>query len=178
MTGVSGHLFITRGDLTKLACDGWLMPTGYELMVEDYWLKPEPDGFRSAIEKMNKSLGEDWRKGEKRVLPVPFWHNNRSRPWLVNIIYKRMDRLIESVEEFVETVLQSASTPVNGRERHLLALPVISTGFGGGVGDGLPIARCGVLPVRRFPTPARGPSRDPPPHRRPPLQSSETASPP
>lgn len=108
------------------------MPTGYQLTVEDYWLKPEPDGFRSAIKKLNESLGEDWRKGDKRVLPVPFWHDDRSRPWLVNIIYKRMDRLIEAVDEFVDTVLLSASKPVNGRERHLLALPVISTGFGGG----------------------------------------------
>lgn len=129
---MSGHLFIFRGDLTKLACDGWLMPTGYELSVENYWLNPEPEGFGQALSELYKQQGEEWRLGKKRVLPVPLWPDDRSRPWLVNIIYRRMDRMIEAVEQFVETVLAQAAEPVNDRERHLLALPVISTGFGGG----------------------------------------------
>lgn len=129
---MSGHLFIVRGDLTKLACDAWLIPTGFELTVEDYWLNPEPDGFREAVKQLSEHRSQEWISGDKRVLPVPLWHSDRSRPWLVNIIYRKMDRLIEAVEEFVDVVLAQASKPLNDRERHLLALPVISTGFGGG----------------------------------------------
>jgi SIR2-like protein len=108
------------------------MPTGYELTVEDYWLQPEPEGFLKAIHEIALDRSEEWKSGENRVTPVPLWHADRSRPWLVNIIYRQMDRLIEAVEEFVDVVLDGATVPVNKRERHLLALPVISTGFGGG----------------------------------------------
>lgn len=129
---MSGHLFIIRGDLTRIACDAWLMPTGYELTVEDYWLTFEPDGFRDALGKLRGNLPSEWATGEERVSPVPFWPPERSRPWLVNIIYQEKERLIEAVRAFVERVLAEGKPPRNHRERHLLALPVISTGFGGG----------------------------------------------
>ncbi|HIB65858.1 MAG TPA: hypothetical protein EYO33_12300 [Phycisphaerales bacterium] len=129
---MSGHLFIYRGDLTKLACDGWLMPTDYLLRVEDYWLKPEPPGFQEALQSLRESRCKGWKKGDERVLPVPFWPDDRSRPWLVNIIYRKKERLIEAVEAFVDKALLHAPKPINERERHLFAIPVISTGFGGG----------------------------------------------
>lgn len=129
---MSGHLFIYRGDLTKLACDAWVMPTGFRIRVEDYWLNPEPPGFRDALATLRDNRTASWKSGDERVMPVPFWPKDRSRPWLVNIIYRKKERLIEAVEEFVDRVLLDAPTPVNDRERHLLALPVITTGFGGG----------------------------------------------
>jgi len=129
---LGGHLFIVRGDLTKLACDAWLMPTGYELLVEDYWLKPEPAGFQEALSEMREHRSEAWLAGDERVMPVPLWHDDRSQPWLVNIIYSEKERLVEAVDAFVERVLALGQAPANNRERHLLALPVISTGFGGG----------------------------------------------
>lgn len=129
---MSGHLFIMRGDLTRIACDAWLMPTGYEMFVESYWLQPEPDGFREAVFEMRDERSEAWIKGEERVMPVPFWPDDRSRPWLTNIIFRKKERLFEAVEAFVDAVLATKSKPRNKRERHLLALPVISTGFGGG----------------------------------------------
>lgn len=129
---MGGHLFIIRGDLTKIACDAWLMPTGHRLYVEDYWLKPHLPGFRTALEELRLKLGESWNCGDERVAPVPFWSKERSRPWLVNIIYREMERLVEAVEQFVDRVVTEQPVPANEREKHLLALPVISTGFGGG----------------------------------------------
>lgn len=129
---MSGHLFIVRGDLTRLACDAWLIPTGYEMTVEDYWLNFEPEGFREALLALKSNLPAGWKRGKERVCPVPFWPAERSRPWLVNIIYRKKERLIEAVKAFVEKVLAEGEPPRNHRERHLLALPVISTGFGGG----------------------------------------------
>lgn len=129
---MAGHLFIVRGDLTRIACDAWLMPTGYKLYVEDYWLKPEPKGFQEALGAMRANRDKAWKTGEERVREVPFWPDDRSRPWLVNIIYRKKERLVEAVEAFVERVLARGEKPRNERERHLFALPVISTGFGGG----------------------------------------------
>jgi hypothetical protein len=108
------------------------MPTGYKLLVEDYWLKPEPAGFREALSDLRQVRTEAWKRGEERVMPVPFWPADRSRPWLVNIIYRKKERLVEAVEQLVERVLLQGQLPRNQRERHLVALPVISTGFGGG----------------------------------------------
>jgi hypothetical protein len=127
-----GHLFVIRGDLTRIACDAWLMPTGRELFVEDYWLKPEPKGFKEALASLRQSLSQEWSNGTERVRPVPFWPDERSRPWLVNIIYSEMSRLVEAVRAFVDRVLVAQPVPANKREKHLLAVPVISTGFGGG----------------------------------------------
>jgi len=43
-----GHLFITRGDLTALACDAWLVPTDASLAIEHHWVahvaRPLPSG--------------------------------------------------------------------------------------------------------------------------------------
>lgn len=129
---MSGHLFIVRGDLTKIACDAWLMPTGFGLGVEDYWLTYEPDGFWDALEPLRADRSAAWKRGEERVCPVPFWPPDRSRPWLVNIIFRKKERLIEAVVALVKRVLAEGQPPRNQRERHLIALPVISTGFGGG----------------------------------------------
>lgn len=129
---MAGHLFIVRGDLTRLACDAWLLPTGYKLRVEDYWLTPEPKGFLKAVSGMLPSLSPKWASGEQRVLPAPLWHKDRSRPWLVNIIGQRGPQLGETVEFFIREFLKKKMPPANDRERPLLALPVISTGKGGG----------------------------------------------
>lgn len=121
-----------RGDLTKLACDAWLMPTGYKMFVEDYWLQPEPPGFQDALTALRNSRSKAWKKGDERVMAVPFWPDERSRPWLVNILFRKKERLVEAVEAFVDQVLANGEMPRHARQRHLFAIPVISTGFGGG----------------------------------------------
>lgn len=131
---MSGHLFIVRGDLTRLDCDAWLMPTSFKLELERYWLQPEPPGFRSAIRRMRANRPEGWGSGEQRVIKVPtWWENGRSRPWLVNVMGCGAHEELETVvRSFVEAVTAEKPVPRNGRERLLLALPVIGTGKGGG----------------------------------------------
>lgn len=129
---MSGHLFIVRGDLTKFACDAWLLPTGYRLKIEKYWLTPEPAGFSKAVKKARANLSKDWEAGRERVMPAPLWHADRSAPWFVNIIGRKGPDLGGTVELFIQQVLAQNLPPANKRERHLLALPVISTGKGGG----------------------------------------------
>lgn len=127
-----GHLFVVRGDLTKLACDAWLMPSDYELQVEPYWLQPEPEGFLDALASLRAQPDDSWTSGERRVRPVPFWPEERSRPWLVTFTGREPHEFTAIVEQFVVEVLAGGLPPKNGRDRHLIALPVISTGKGGG----------------------------------------------
>lgn len=130
---MAGHLFIVRGDLTQLHCDAWLMPTDFDLYVEPYWLNPEPPGFLEAMSALAENPPADWLTGQRRILPVPhWWPNSRSRPWLANLLGQPLDGLHRVVEEFIDVVTSENRTPRNDRERLLLALPVISTGKGGG----------------------------------------------
>lgn len=39
---MAGHVFIVRGDLTRLACDAWLLPTDKQLTVTPDWLDNLP----------------------------------------------------------------------------------------------------------------------------------------
>lgn len=41
-TTMPGHLFIVQGDLNRLACDAWLLPTSRTLWVEEHWLDGLP----------------------------------------------------------------------------------------------------------------------------------------
>ncbi len=128
-----GHLFIVRGDLTRLDCDAWLMPTSFNVHIERYWIQPEPPGFIREIQALRASLPPEWGTGELRVMEVPtWWDNGRSRPWLVNVLGQPLNELHKVVRKFVDAVVASKPTPRNRRERLLLALPVISTGKGGG----------------------------------------------
>ncbi len=108
------------------------MPTDHELFVEDYWLQPEPKGFRDSLNSLRNRLSPEWLSGEVKAMPVEVWGPNRSRPWLVNISGTEISRLDGIVRSFVTAVLAQGAQPRNGRERLLLALPVLSTGKGGG----------------------------------------------
>lgn len=127
-----GHLFIVRSDLTRLDCDAWLMPTGFRLEIEKYWCEPEPPGFLKAVRKLRATLPAAWSTGDLRVMPAPVWTDGRSRPWLVNVLGQSLNELHKVVRFFVDAVISEGKPPRNGRERLLLALPVISTGKGGG----------------------------------------------
>jgi hypothetical protein len=39
------HLFIVQADLTRLACDAWLLPTSRGLQIRGIWLKNAPAEF-------------------------------------------------------------------------------------------------------------------------------------
>lgn len=130
---MAGHLFIVRGDLTCLDCDAWLLPTGFGVDIESHWLQPEPPGFLEAISELRADLPHTWIAGELRVMEVPtWWDNGRSRPWLVNVAGQPLNELHKVVRKFVDVVISHRRPPRNRRERLLLALPVISTGKGGG----------------------------------------------
>jgi hypothetical protein len=48
---MSGHLFIVQGDLTRLACDAWLLPTGRSLLIRNHWLRDAPPTLLRLVTK-------------------------------------------------------------------------------------------------------------------------------
>lgn len=129
---MAGHLFIVRDDVTQIACDGWLMPASLDLEIEDYWLQPESPDFRQSLAELRQNLCDDWVRGDIRVLPAPFWPDGRSKPWMVNLPDHSLSEMHKVVRQFIESIQELAIIPTNNRDRLLLALPVISTGKGGG----------------------------------------------
>ncbi len=117
-----GHLFVLRGDLTKLACDAWVLPTDGALNVEHYWLEGVPLELRQALSQPRP----DWEA--HRAVPVENWLPNAPRPWLVNVLGS-FDRLANALSRFVEGASQLK--PRHGRQRPLLAMPLVATGRGG-----------------------------------------------
>lgn len=124
-----GHLFITRGDLTTLACDAWLVPTDAALTIEHHWVahvanpRPTPD--------------HAWRTVSRRAMPTGPVREDDPTPWLVNVgavTGTLAGWHVDGVREWVAAAAASLRdvAPRNGRARHLLALPVVGTGLGGG----------------------------------------------
>lgn len=48
---MAGHLFISKCDLTKLACDAWLLPTNAQKQVQPYW-------FNACLDNLGVSHGD------------------------------------------------------------------------------------------------------------------------
>lgn len=131
---MAGHLFIVHGSLLHLDCDAWLLPSDEQVSVaprwfeqrfhqDDWWRWPEPG----------------WTRG-RRVLeltgdPPP----DAPRTWLGAVGASSTTPASWFVAAATEFVARAATKlkgdgarPRRGRPKHLLGLPVVGTGYGGG----------------------------------------------
>jgi SIR2-like protein len=156
-----GHLFIAQGDLTRLACDAWLLPTGRTLQIRSHWLRAAPASLLRRVTasddpeinvpsthrtwyfegRLNTPAG--WEERENRTFDMTEWTTDRgwNRPWPTHIVVRgswsreqQAEETVEGARQFVVEAARSLSgaNPAYGRHRHLLALPVVGTGHGGG----------------------------------------------
>ncbi len=140
---MGGHVFIIRGDLTRLYCDAWLLPTDYSFEIMEHWRKVP------GLEKgWTGPASEAWENGTSRVLRIEDWDRNKPRPWLVHTgggPFATPQWHAEGVREFVRTAardLRNRQDGITKRAKPLLALPFPGTGAGGArdrAGDLLPI---------------------------------------
>lgn len=126
---MSGHVFIVRGDLRRIACDAWLIPCsrkarpGYEWFLEGY---------------TGPRYGHPFVDDGPRVQLLPQTAPDLPRQWLGWIGRGSMpvSWFIDGASEFLETaarsIIDEGTAPLFGRARSLLALPVVGTGKGGG----------------------------------------------
>jgi len=125
---MAGHVFVARGDLTALACDEWLVPTDRQLQLRDPWRARF--GGRSTAQITPPPA---WTAGELRSFCQPDWPG--PRPWLTLIGQQEapIGWYIDGARAFVRGAAAALRPrPLHGRERHLLALPVLGTRAGGG----------------------------------------------
>src|SRR3954469_25646848 len=101
-----GHLFIVQADLTRLACDAWLLPTSRTFWIEEHWLRLVPDDVkrvarRETLVRQDQPgqrfvwvfdgkipVPEGWREGATRTFAAPpTWRTSPGdpQPWLTRM---------------------------------------------------------------------------------------------
>ena len=122
---MGGHLFVTRSDLTALACDDWLVPTDRRARVGS-WSEALGQEAREELDRIS-TLGMS-----ERVRRLPL-QQGAPAAWLVDIAGDGdvgLDYLLEGVEAFL-TAVQGGTESWNSRSPRLVALPIVGTGRGG-----------------------------------------------
>jgi len=120
---VAGHVFIVQGDLTRLRCDAWLLPSDAELRLTAAWREARPD-----LEERVRALEPP---AEWQVLPVPV-EDDRPQPWVGDVPGEEApaEAFAAVAAAFVRAAAPGEACPP--RERRLLGVPVLGTGQGGG----------------------------------------------
>jgi hypothetical protein len=149
---MSGHVFILRADVTRLACDAWLMPCGWNTY------QPNPS-FRPPSDPLWLYTPLDRAQRVEKVAarePVP---PHTPQPWRVVVGRRNQDP--QTIDWYVDGVRQwfealrpefqpSGGTRRNsiafGRHKPLLALPLVGTGFGGAANHAGAVAQA-LLPL-------------------------------
>lgn len=131
-----GHVFIARGDLTRLACDAWLLPSNETCTVARYWVEALPREPRAAVEDhlRDKVPPDRWGDPGRRTLKLTV-PAGVPRPWLVDvggIPGTSASWYVVGLREFLEEAAAHLSgPPLFRRERPLLAVPLLGSGLGG-----------------------------------------------
>jgi len=125
---LSGHVFLTWGDLTRLACDAWIVPTDGRLVIEEPW---------SEFVDVPADTGAAWTAGSTRVLRGVARHPEDERvPWLLDVAGNQRTDVawyVDGVRQAVNAAAPglAARPPLFGRARPLLALPLVGGRYGG-----------------------------------------------
>jgi hypothetical protein len=121
------HVFITWGDLTRLACDGWLVPTDSRLVLEAPWVE-----FVQA-----PPAPATWGAADARVVEgAPRREHDHRTPWLLDVGGSRGTDLqwyVDGVRQFVDAAAERVRGRVAlfGRAKPLLAMPLVGARYGG-----------------------------------------------
>lgn len=127
------HVFVTRGDLTHMACDAWMVPTDRTLSVRSYWTKDNP----ALLEAIKKFSDDAFFAGETHAAAVETWDEAGPIPVLTAVPYFGFDDasdFADIIDCFAETAAAAVSESgrAGARPFPLLAMPVIGSGGGGG----------------------------------------------
>lgn len=125
-----GHVFVLLADITKLACDAWVGASGGvidPIHVHDFPFLP------SQAKKMKRSL--DGKK--TRITSYHDWPDNLPRAYVARIDGEgRGDAqfYINTLENYIRVALEDLQDkpPLLRRKTHLIAMPLLGSGHGGG----------------------------------------------
>lgn len=131
------HVFVTRGDLTHVHCDAWMVPTDRTLSVRAHWRTDNPE-LESAI----REFDDPEFTGGRVHTSAPRWPHRMPLPIFTAVPYsgfRRATDFVEIIDSFVQTATRSLTgAHLTNRPLPLLAMPIIGARGGGGasvVGD-------------------------------------------
>ena len=138
-----GHVFVTQGDLRRLWCDAWLLPTGPAVAIVHYWFREDvrqalgdrlaPAAF-SHFQPVHE-VPAAYRQGAARTYKYEEYPGaaHGPQPWLTNVggSQRRTPQwYLEAVDQFVRAAAKEG-VRVTGRPKPLLGVPLVGTGAGG-----------------------------------------------
>lgn len=124
----SGHLFIVQGDIRKLACDAWLLPTDASFNVSESF------GPAVGLQNGGRLPNRDW--GDHPFQPLN-QRREESQPWIwlgdigrdpsapPSFFGERAGGYVELVASRLQ------GPPIAGRDRPLVAVNLLGSGEGG-----------------------------------------------
>lgn len=59
-----GHLYVVDGDLTRIACDAWLLPTDDDFDITEAWHSVVP------VDRKWRLTGHEWPVTENGMLEI------------------------------------------------------------------------------------------------------------
>ncbi len=133
MTLGPGHVFVIRGDLRNLACSAWMQTTDKRLRPGGRWEIDIPDA-PARLDPDDRAAFE-----AERVFAIPVWPRDDALepiPFLTAVPFygvKTADEFRPRIRAFVEAAVSIVRSRGTGdRPRHLLGVPPIGFGRGGG----------------------------------------------
>ena len=141
----SAHVFVVHGDICHICADAVLIPTR-NLNNRQWFPKGPPPG---AVAPDRHAFTT-----ERRVIDVMTAQTTRPQLWLGHLDGRyappelrddvlgrpNLEWFLEAAEQFLQgahddLLLNRARPPRNGRQKHVLAMPVVGTGLGGARGS-------------------------------------------
>lgn len=137
----AGHVFVTRGDLTRVWCDAWLMPCAADFDPRPHWYERlHPDGVPRSV------VDPEFPRARR----LADWPTHLPQPWMVDVGGGRnapVDWFVAGVSQWLDACGPTlAERSVTGRARPLAALPLVGTGLGGAAERSGDVVRA-LLPV-------------------------------
>lgn len=128
-----GHVFVVQGDLTKFACDAWMIPSDSIGNVTSAFWESEQTALENVGARRDVgdygTPGMDWK--ERLAIPLTGKDAKGPRPWLIRSAGE-IEEALAGVEAFVKAASEGekGSSKAEGC-RTLMALPLVGTGKGG-----------------------------------------------
>ena len=141
----SAHVFVVHGDICHICADAVLIPT--RNLNNKQWFPNGPPPGAVAPDRHAFTT-------ERRVIDVMTAQTTRPQLWLGHLDGRyappelrddvlgrpNLEWFLEAAEQFLQgahddLLLNRARPPRNGRQKHVLAMPVVGTGLGGARGS-------------------------------------------
>lgn len=112
------HAFVVRGRIGELSCDAVLIPTDADFVIESWWSTALGDHYPAA-------RPSGWKKGSVHL------HGDGSFVFVDVASHQDPSWLGGRVRMAIDLVAARVPAPQQGRQRPLLAMPMVGIGRGG-----------------------------------------------